>query len=158
MRVFRGAQANGAKDQVGSHRAEERATSVPQDPAAIQQQIENTRAELAVTLDAIAELVSPRRIAERTGEQIRGRVAELRQKVISGTFAGPDAITAGFDGDGEKAFAVDEARDGQVLAGGTESRFVLRRTVRWDRVIITGSVLLLVVGAGRRRRRRRRAW
>ncbi len=130
---------------------------VPQDPAAIQQQIENTRAELAVTLDAIAELVSPRRVVERTGEQIRGRVAELRQKVISGSFAGPDAITTGFRGEDGEAFDVGASPDGQLLAGDTGSGYGLRRTVRWDRVLIAGSALLLAVGVGRRRRRRRRA-
>ncbi len=127
---------------------------MPQDPAAIQQQIENTRAELAVTLDAIAELVSPRRVAERTGEQIRGRVAELRQKVIAGSFGGPAALSAdsgaagnGFGGPAER----------QELSAGFDSGLVVQRTVRWDRVAAAGGgVLVLLVGVRRRRRRRRR--
>ena len=128
---------------------------MPQDPAAIQQQIEKTRAELAVTLDAIAEIVSPRRVVERTGDQIRIRVAELRQKLVAGTFTEPDAITAG-PGDGAATSAAGTGPDGWVDAGGTGAGGVPRRTPRWDRVAVAGTVLLLIVGAGRRRRRRRR--
>ncbi|SBW21163.1 hypothetical protein FDG2_1926 [Candidatus Protofrankia californiensis] len=127
---------------------------MPQDPAAIQQQIENTRAELAVTLDAIAELVSPRRVAERTGEQIRGRVAELRQKVIAGSFGAPVAISAdsGAAGNGFGGPA-----DRQELPAGFDSGLVVQRTVRWDRVAaVGGGALVLLVGVRRRRRRRRR--
>jgi Protein of unknown function (DUF3618) len=125
----------------------ERATSVPQDPTVIQRQIEDTRAELAETLDAIAEIVSPKRVAERANEQIRVKVAELRRRVLpSGEGTGRRAIEAG-PGDVRHA-EVD------VPAGELE----LRRTVRWGRVAVaSGSLLLLVVGVGRRRRRRRAA-
>ncbi len=126
---------------------------MPQDPAAIQQQIENTRAELAVTLDAIAELVSPRRVAERTGEQIRGRVAELRQKMIAGGFGGPAAIPA----DSGAANGFGSPADRQQLSAGLDSGLVVQRTVRWDRVaVVGGGVLVLLVGVRRRRHRRRR--
>ncbi|AEH08781.1 MULTISPECIES: DUF3618 domain-containing protein [Protofrankia] len=127
---------------------------MPQDPAAIQQQIENTRAELAVTLDAIAELVSPRRVAERTGEQIRGRVAELRQKVITSGFGGLPAITADSSVAGN---GYGTPADRRELAAGLDTGPVVQRVVRWDRVAAVGSgVLVLFVSVRRRRRRRAR--
>ena len=54
---------------------------MPQDPAQIQRQIEDTRAELAHTIDAIADIVSPKRVAKRGMNQIRARVEELRTQI-----------------------------------------------------------------------------
>ncbi|WP_250287192.1 MULTISPECIES: DUF3618 domain-containing protein [unclassified Frankia] len=125
---------------------------MPQDPAAIQQQIENTRAELAVTLDAIADLVSPRRVAERTGEQIRGRVAELRQKVIANGFGGPPAITTDSTATGN---GYGTPADRRELSAGLDAGPVVQRVIRWNRVAAAGGVLVLLVGVRRRRRRRR---
>src|SRR3954463_6249897 len=57
---------------------------VPQDPAQIQRQIEDTRAELAHTIDAIADIVSPKRAARRGVDQLRGKVEELKAQ-LNGT-------------------------------------------------------------------------
>ena len=54
---------------------------MPQDPAQIQRQIEDTRAELAHTIDAIADIVSPKRAAKRGMNQVRARVEELRAQI-----------------------------------------------------------------------------
>lgn len=120
---------------------------MPQDPAIIQSQIEETRAELAETIDAIAELVSPRRVAERAGEQARAKLAELRSR--AGHHGGQPleigAETAG--GAGISAAATPVAAPGQ--AGVT-------RNVRWGRVALAvGATMLLVVSTTRRRRRQR---
>ncbi len=48
------------------------------DPASLEQQIEATRAELAVTIDAIADRVSPKRVAERGVGSIKAKIEELR--------------------------------------------------------------------------------
>jgi hypothetical protein len=45
------------------------------DPEAIEHEIEQTRAELADTIDAIAERVSPRRVASRSVDVAREKVA-----------------------------------------------------------------------------------
>lgn len=108
---------------------------MPQDPAAIQRQIENTRAELAETVDAIAEIVSPKRVAKRAGDQLKVRVEELRQR------AQPPP---------------DGAVERPALPSGVHRVTHPRRTVRWDRVaIVAGTVVLIVVV--RRRRKRRKA-
>jgi hypothetical protein len=54
---------------------------VPQDPADIQRQVENTRAELAATIDAIAEIVSPKRVADRATARVKATVARAGQVV-----------------------------------------------------------------------------
>ncbi|WP_261575221.1 DUF3618 domain-containing protein [Frankia gtarii] len=134
---------------------------MPQDPAVIQQQIEETRAELAATIDSIAEIVSPRRIADRTQEQLRIRTAELRQRYGPALGIGPGP------GPGAPQLpAGSGAAAGGVLAPGRgpgagpgahrlsprDVAFV--RVVRWDRVALVGGGLLLFAGGVRRRRRR----
>jgi hypothetical protein len=119
---------------------------VPQDPAIIQRQIEETRAELADTIDAITELVHPRRVAERAGEQARAKVAELRARI--GHASGARELTADTAGDGA---ALAPSMPGLSGSPGT------RTVVRWGRVALAvGATMLLVVRSTRRRRRRRR--
>lgn len=109
---------------------------MPQDPAAIQRQIEITRAELAETIDAIAEIVSPKRVAKRAGDQLKVRVEELRQR------AQPSP-----DGTVERP----------ALPSGVHRVTATRRTVRWDRVAIAAGAVVLIVVLRRRRARRRAA-
>jgi hypothetical protein len=117
-------------------------TPVPQDPAIIQRQIEETRAELADTIDAITDLVHPRRVAERAAAQARARIAELRARV---GHPGP----ARAELTGEPAGAAAPA----VPAASPATHTV----VRWGRVAaVAGVTMLLVVRTTRRRRRRRR--
>jgi hypothetical protein len=129
-------------------------TPVPQDPAVIARQIEQTRAELAETVDAIATMVSPRRVAERASGQLKDKVTELRERVAADrwrlTGAG-DAGAGGPDGaDGSGAPA--------LVAGGegASSAVVVRRTVRWDRVGVAAGTTVLLLSMSRRRRHRRR--
>jgi hypothetical protein len=48
------------------------------DPSSLEEQIEATRAELAVTIDAIADRVSPKRVAQRGAGSMKAKVEELR--------------------------------------------------------------------------------
>lgn len=112
---------------------------MPQDPAQIQRQIEDTRAELAHTIDAIADIVSPKRAARRGVEQLRGKVEELKVQLN-----GPEQ-----NGSGQQALPPGMSAQ---LHGSTV--YGTKRTVRWDRVAVVGGgafVLLLLV---RRRRNR----
>jgi hypothetical protein len=120
-----------------------------QDPAMIQHEIEQTRAELAEAIDAIADIVSPKRVAERARAQIETKVAEIRQKVLP-AHESPLALEPGVVG--------GTAEEPPALpAGEGEGDVVVRRTVRWDRVVlVSGTLMLLVVAGGRRRRHRRR--
>jgi hypothetical protein len=116
---------------------------VPQDPAEIQQQIEATRIELAETVDAIAEIVSPKRVAKRSVEQAKAKVEELRERA-NGT--SPRELVAGRNAEGNLALPA-AMRD--QLTRTTE--YGSSRTVRWDRVgMIVGTVLLLALIRRRR--------
>jgi hypothetical protein len=112
---------------------------VPQDPAQIQRQIEDTRAELAQTVDAIADIVSPKRAARRGVAQLRVKVEELKAQI-----SGPE----GSDGQRQLPPGMSAQLHGSSTYG-------TKRTVRWDRVAMVGGgafVLLLLI-----RRRRNRA-
>ncbi|OHV38072.1 MULTISPECIES: DUF3618 domain-containing protein [Pseudofrankia] len=124
---------------------------MPQDPATIQRQIDETRAELAETIDAIADIVSPRRVAERAGEQVRAKVAELRARVGHGG----EPLELAADGTTPPA-ALPAPRAALTAAPGAPGQASGGRTVRWGRVALAvGATTLLVVRTTRRRRHRR---
>ncbi len=112
---------------------------VPQDPAQIQRQIEDTRAELAQTIDAIADIVSPKRAARRGVAQLKGKVEELRAQVNG----------AGENGSGQRQLPPGMSAE---LHGSTV--YGTKRTVRWDRVAIAGGGAFLLLVLVRRRRNR----
>ncbi|MBL7513952.1 DUF3618 domain-containing protein [Frankia nepalensis] len=131
---------------------------MPQDPATIQRQIEDTRAELAETIDAIAEIVSPRRVAERAGEQVRAKAAELRARVGHG--ARPVELAGAAPTAGRGAVAVTAVPAPAAAAGGAapagQDGGPAKRTVRWGRVALAAGATMLLVARTTRRRRRRR--
>jgi Protein of unknown function (DUF3618) len=108
---------------------------VPRDPAVIQQQIENTRAELADTIDAIADIVSPRRVARRTAGQVKESFDQFKVKLrppLEGEWSASD---------GEPRYLPDVVGSGPQLG----------RAVRWERVgAVAGLVVLMAVVAARR--------
>jgi hypothetical protein len=53
------------------------------DPAVLAAEIERTRAELAETLDAIADKVSPKRVAKRTSQKVKETAHEAAVSVRS---------------------------------------------------------------------------
>ena len=110
---------------------------MPQDPAQIQRQIEDTRAELAQTIDAIADIVSPKRAARRGVAQLRTKVEELRAQL-----SGPQ-----LDGQGQRELppGMQAELHGSTLYG-------TKRTVRWDRIAMVGGGALLLLVIVRRRR------
>jgi len=64
------------------------------DPAELERQIERTRAELAQTVDAIAERVSPKRVAARGVAKVRANAEHLAAQVgdLVGGAAGPKPV------------------------------------------------------------------
>jgi hypothetical protein len=66
----------GTEDGDGTPRKATRAKKAAPDPEAIAADIERTREELAETLDAIAEKVSPKRVAKRTTKKVATAVKE----------------------------------------------------------------------------------
>lgn len=103
------------------------------DPDAIQREIEVTRAQLAESIDAIAEKLSPKRVASRSKVRAKALVADAQGAIVAST----KTTTVGADGE----------------------TYEVRKPVRTDRVAMAGgavtaaAVILVLV----RRRRRRRA-
>jgi hypothetical protein len=56
--------------------------SQPVDPDTLVADIDRTRAQLARTIDAISDRVSPRRNAERAVDQLRDRVIQIDPVVV----------------------------------------------------------------------------
>ncbi|GAB3144628.1 DUF3618 domain-containing protein [Microbispora hainanensis] len=85
------------------------------DPDALERKIERTRAELARTVDAIADRVSPKRVAERGVEKAkasaRGIVTSMEDMVL-----GPRAY-APADGEGEEPADYPAPNIAPVLIG-----------------------------------------
>ena len=66
--------------------ADTQTTSAKLGQAALVTEIEKTRAELARTIDAITDRVSPSKVARRTSAQVRGRLAQV-DPLIGGAVA-----------------------------------------------------------------------
>jgi hypothetical protein len=114
----------------------ERKTPTVPDPAQIQQQIEETRAELASTIDAIADRVNPKRFAARSIESVKDKVEDLRQR---GTAA------PGVDG--------QQPLPARVAGQLREAKETRGRSVRWDRVALVAASIGVVVLFLRHRRK-----
>lgn len=111
------------------------------DPAEIQQQIEVTRAELASTIDAIAERVNPKRVAARGVETVKGKVDDLRSRGTS-----PNGSTPALSGAGQQPLPA------RVAAQLREAKETRGRSVRWDRVAIVGGGVTAAALYARHRR------
>ena len=111
------------------------------DPAEIQQQIEETRAELASTIDAIAERVNPKRVASRGVETVKTKVEDLRSR---GTSPNGSAAIAGAAG--------QQPLPARMASQLREAKQTRGKSVRWDRVAIVGGGLAALILILRRRR------
>ena len=121
------------------------------DPDAIQREIEKTRAELADTIDAIADRISPRRAASRGADAVRSSVSGLFGGSANGTApaavldAGPAA--AGKVDTAARRRAVESvAKAGGGAAYTGTSEFRVDRRLRADRVLLVVGVTAAVAG------------
>lgn len=53
-------------------------------PDALHEEIKRTRDELAHTIDTIADRVSPKNVARRSGDQLKANAASMRKKLPQG--------------------------------------------------------------------------
>lgn len=111
------------------------------DPVEIQQQIEHTRAELASTVDEIADRVNPKKVAARGIEAVKTKVEDVFSTgtELPAASGGPAAITGPDSG--------QRPLPERVKAQLREAKETRGRSIRWDRVAIVGGVVvaLLVV-------------
>lgn len=135
----------------GDNQADE-GGDVGRNPDAIQREIEQTRAELADTIDAIADRISPRRAASRGASAVKAQVSSVLGH--SNGHAGPAAV---LDAPPSVAGKVDhQERERQIRSiassgggaayTGTASYRVDRR-LRTDRVLLAVGAAAAVAGA-----------
>jgi len=135
-------------------------------PDAIQKEIEQTRAELAETIDAIADRISPKRAASRGAAAVKAGV--------SGVFGGSNGHSNGnghapaavLDAPAAAASHTDTQRRQQEIkaiassGGGSaytgSSQYSVKRTLRTDRVLIAVGAVAAVAAVAVLWRSRRR--
>jgi|SRR5947209_8472491 len=130
-------------------------------PDAIQKEIEQTRAELAETIDAIADRISPKRAASRGAAAVRAQVSGVFGNG-NGSGHGPAAV---LDAAPAAAAHTDTQRRREQVqhvadtGGGSaytgSSQFTVKRTLRVDRVLVVVGVTAALTGFLVLRRSRR---
>ena len=119
-------------------------------PDAIQKEIEATRAELAETIDAIADRISPKRAAGRGAAAVKAGVAG----VFGGSGSNGHAPASVLDAPAAASSHTDTQRRQREIAavasngGGSayagSSQYSVRRTLRTDRVLLAVGALATV--------------
>jgi hypothetical protein len=104
------------------------------DPDAIQKEIEQTRAELAETIDAIADRISPKRAASRSAQAVKAQVSS-----VFGSDSKPPAAVVDAPAATAAVRAIAGSGGGAAYTG--TRQFSVSRRLRTDRV-------LLLLGAG----------
>lgn len=109
-----------------------------QDPHEIQREIEATRAELAETIDAIADRVSPKRVASRSAAKVKDAVDSVFGRDGSAEAPGSVLDTGRY----RPPSPAQREQIGEVLAqdaGGAytgATTYGVERTLRVDRVLM----------------------
>ena len=129
-------------------------------PKAIQREIEATRRELAETVDAIAQRVSPKNVANRSAYKVKltarqqGEVLRAKSEVLLEK-AGALRERAGASADLSSRLPIGDSA-GTLPAdtgyAGVAAWDSARKTVRWDRVAMAGGAMTVIFVFLRRRR------
>jgi hypothetical protein len=119
-------------------------------PDAIQKEIEQTRTELAETIDAIADRISPKRAASRGAAAVKAQVSGV---FGHGNGSAPASV---LDAPPQAAAHVDTQRREQQIreiaatGGGSAyagaSEFSVKRTLRVDRVLVVVGLVAAIAG------------
>lgn len=125
------------------------------DPDTIQKEIEQTRAELADTIDAIADRISPKRAASRGAHAVKSSVSGLFGS--NGSNSNGSAPASVLDAGAARTAKVDTAARERAVqsvarAGGGAaytgtSEFKVDRRLRPDRVLLVVGLAAAVAGA-----------
>jgi len=125
------------------------------DPDSIQKEIEQTRAELADTIDAIADRVSPKRAASRGAHAVKSSVSGLfGSNGANSNGSGPASVldagaarSAKVDSAARERAVQSVARTGGGAAYTGTSEFTVARKLRADRVLLVVGLAAAVAGA-----------
>src|SRR4051794_39733810 len=121
-------------------------------PDAIQREIEQTRAELADTIDAIADRISPKRAASRGAQAVRAQVSSVLSGGGNGQApagvidASPEAAASPDPAERQRAIRSIAASGGGATYTGTRA-YTVQRRLRMDRVLLAVGAAAAVAGA-----------
>ena len=71
-----------------------------EDPEQLERQIEETRAKLGADIDALEEKINPKKVAHRSVESAKDKVAEVKDKVVGKASEAKDRVTSSASGAG----------------------------------------------------------
>lgn len=120
------------------------------DPDAIQKEIEQTRAELAETIDAIADRISPKRAASRGAQAVKAQVSSVfgsEGKAPASVLDDPPRAAAGPEPAVRQAAVREIAQAGGGAAHTGTREFTVSRRLRTDRVLLVIGAAAAVGGA-----------
>src|SRR5436305_4981996 len=111
------------------------------DPDLIQKEIEQTRAELAETIDAIADRISPKRAASRGAAAVKAQVSGVfggqgNGSAPASVLDAAPAAAAHTDTQLRREQVQHIAETGGGAAYTGASQFTVKRTLRVDRVLV----------------------
>jgi Protein of unknown function (DUF3618) len=73
---------------------------VGEDPEQLEREIEATRAKLGEDIDALEEKINPKKVAHRSVESAKEKVAEVKDKVVGKATQAKEKVTSSGNGDG----------------------------------------------------------
>jgi hypothetical protein len=123
--------------------------ATPRDPDAIQKEIEQTRAELAETIDAIADRISPKRAASRGAHAVKAQVSSVfggEGKAPAAVLDAPPRAAASPDPQARASAVREIARAGGGAAHTGTREFTVSRRLRTDRVLLLVGVAAAIAG------------
>jgi hypothetical protein len=116
------------------------------DPDTIVREIEQTRAELADTIDAIADRLSPRRAVSRGLHSVKAQVGAVRSSAPASVLDAPPAASGKVDTQARRRAVQEIARTGGGAAYTGTTQFTVSRRLRVDRVLIAAGVVAAAAG------------
>lgn len=111
------------------------------DPDAIQKEIEQTRAELAETIDAIADRISPKRAASRSAQAVKASVSSVlgaagEAKAPGAVIDAPPRAASSPEPAARKTAVREIAQSGGGAAYTGTREFTVSRKLRTDRILL----------------------
>ena len=129
-------------------------------PDAIAKEIEHTRAELAETIDAIADRISPKRAASRSAAALKAGVSGVfgssNGHAPASVLDAPAAASSHVDSQRRQREVTAIAEQGGGSAYTGSSQYSVKRTLRTDRVLLAVGAVASVAAVAVLWRSRRR--
>jgi hypothetical protein len=132
-------------EKIGASTDQEDDVPETRSPDAIQKEIEQTRAELAETIDAIADRISPKRAASRGAAAVKAQVSGV---LGGGNGSAPASVLDASPSAAAHPDTQQRTREVRAIAasgGGSAytgaSQYTVKRSLRTDRVLVAIGVV-----------------